>query len=164
MQKRHIKHPFGPVITKKARILILGSVPSLKSVEHGFYYMHPQNRFWKVLGELLGEEMYSLPVPARIEILNRRGIALYDSVEECDIEGSSDSAISSIVPADIPALMRGTQIRHIFCNGAASYQSAVKYHPELAPITQKLPSTSPANAAYSLQKLCDEWRTILEWL
>ena len=164
MQKRHIKHPFGPVITKEARILILGSVPSLKSVEHGFYYMHPQNRFWKVLRELLGEELYSLPVPARVEVLNRRGIALYDSVEECDIEGSSDSAISGVIPADIPALMRGTQIRQIFCNGAASYLNAVKYHPELAPITQKLPSTSPANAAYSLQKLCDEWRTILEWL
>ena len=136
----------------------------MKSVEHGFYYMHPQNRFWKVLGELLGEELYFLPISGRIEILNGKGIALYDSVEECDIEGSSDSAISNVLPSDIPALLRGTQIKRIFCNGAASYSYAVKFHPELAPIIQKLPSTSPANAACSLNKLCEEWRVIMEWL
>ncbi len=164
MQNRHVKHPFGPVITPQARILILGSVPSLKSVEFGFYYMHPQNRFWKVLEKLLGEELYSAPISTRAAILDRRGVALYDSVEECDITGSSDSAISSVIPADLPALLKGTKIARIFCNGNASYLYAVKYHPELSEKMIKLPSTSPANAAYSFDRLCDEWREILNWL
>ena len=159
-----VNHSFPPFYEQDSEILILGSFPSVKSREAGFYYMHKQNRFWKVLGELLGEELYFLPISGRIEILNGKGIALYDSVEECDIEGSSDSAISNVLPADIPALLRGTQIKHIFCNGAASYSYAVKFHPELAPIIQKLPSTSPANAACSLHKLCEEWRVIMEWL
>ena len=164
MQKRHVKHPFGPVITNEARILILGSVPSLKSVQFGFYYMHPQNRFWKTLGILLDEELYDAPISVRKDILNIRGVALYDSVEECDIESSSDSAISNVVPADLPALIHGTKIARVFCNGNASYLYAGKYHPELAEINTKLPSTSPANAAFSFERLCDEWKVILEYL
>lgn len=164
MQIRHVKHPFGPVITKEARILILGSVPSLKSVERGFYYMHPQNRFWKMLGVLLGERLYDVPVFERAEILNKRGIALYDSVEECDILGSSDSAITNVVPADLPALLDGTRVARIFCNGSASYLYASKFHPSLADIMQKMPSTSPANASFSLDKLCESWRVILDYL
>ena len=164
MQKRHVKHPFGPVITNEARILILGSVPSLKSVHFGFYYMHPQNRFWKMLGALLGEQLYDAPISDRARILNERGVALYDSVEECDIEGSSDSAISNVVPADLPALLSGTKITRVFCNGNASYLYAVKFHPQLADIITKLPSTSPANAAFSFERLCDEWKVILEYL
>lgn len=164
MQKRHVKHPFGPVISKEARVLILGSVPSLKSVENGFYYMHPQNRFWKVLETLLGERLYDVPVYERAEILMRRGVALYDSVEECDIEGSSDSAIFNVVPADIPALIQGTNICRIFANGAASYKYATAYHPSLVPIISRLPSTSPANAAFSFDRLCSAWRVILQYL
>ena len=163
MQNRHVKHPFGAVIDSKSKILILGSVPSVKSVENNFYYMHPKNRFWKVLSALLGIDLYSADIPTRKCVLLANNIALYDSVEECDISGSSDSKISNVIPADIPKLIEGTQISHIFCNGAASYTYLLKYHPQLAPITSKLPSTSPANAACSLESLVEQWRTIMQY-
>ena len=164
MTKRHVKHPFGAVITNEARVLILGSVPSVKSVENGFYYMHPQNRFWRVMSRLLGEELVGASVEERIACLNRRQIALYDSVEECDIEGSNDSKISNVVPADLPALINAAKIERVFANGDASYRYAVKYHPALEGMLVRLPSTSPANAAYSLDRLVDEWRIILNFL
>ena len=159
MQNRHVKHPFGAVIDSECKILILGSVPSVKSVENNFYYMHPKNRFWKVLSALLGEDLYSADIPTRKRVLLSNNIALYDSVEECDISGSSDSKISNVIPADIPKLIEGTRISHIFCNGTASYANLLKYHPQLAPITTKLPSTSPANAACSLESLFEAWHT-----
>ena len=161
MQSRHVKHPFGAVIDKNSKVLILGSVPSVKSVENNFYYMHPKNRFWKVLSALLGEDLYSADIETRKSTLLAHNIALYDSVEECDILGSSDSEISNVIPADIPQLISGTQISHIFCNGAASYANLMKYHPQLEGMTTKLPSTSPANAACSLTKLIEVWKTIL---
>lgn len=164
MQKRHVKHPFPAVIDKESRILILGSVPSVKSVEGNFYYMHPQNRFWKVLGALFNENFYDSDIDTRKELLHTHGIAMYDSVEECDIVGSSDSAIENIVPADIPSLVRNSRISQIFCNGNASYKYLAEFHPQLAKITQKLPSTSPANAAFSLERLIDKWRVLLEYL
>ena len=164
MQIRHVKHPFGAVINENSRILILGSVPSVKSVEGNFYYMHPQNRFWKVLSVLLEEELYFATVPERERVLLSRGVALYDSVEECDIYGSSDGKIANVIPADIPKLLSQADIRRIFCNGAASYEYLIKYHPQLKEMAAKLPSTSPANAAYSLDKLADEWKVILNYI
>ncbi|MDE6302259.1 MAG: DNA-deoxyinosine glycosylase, partial [Clostridia bacterium] len=146
MQLRHIKHPFGAVIDKNCKILILGSVPSVKSVEGSFYYMHPHNRFWKVMSALLGEDLIAADITTRAAILLKHHIALYDSVEECDIEGSSDSKISNVIPADIPSLIASTSITRIFCNGTASYNNLLKYHPNLENIATKLPSTSPANA------------------
>ncbi len=163
MKKRHIKHPFGAVISPEARILILGSVPSVKSVEHGFYYMHPQNRFWRVLGALLDENLYDMDVEGRKKVLIRRGIALYDSVEECDIEGSSDSAISNVIGVSLPSLICGTKIKKIFANGNASYKYALKFNPQYADMLTKLPSTSPANAALSLDDLTESWRVILDF-
>ena len=160
MQNRHVKHPFGAVIDNECKILILGSVPSVKSVENNFYYMHPKNRFWKVMSALLGVDLYSADIDTRKRVLLSHGIALYDSVEECDISGSSDSKISNVIPADIPKLIKNTKISHIFCNGAASYANLLKYHPQLEAITTKLPSTSPANAACSLEKLIEAWRTL----
>ncbi len=160
--QRHVKHPFSAVKDENSRILILGSVPSVKSVEFDFYYMHPQNRFWRVLSHLLNEDFYVMSKEQKITTLLRHGIALYDSVEECDIEGSKDTAITGVIPADIPSIMQGTQIKHIFCNGKASYEYLVKYHPQLANITAVLPSTSPANATYSLDKLIEKWKAIVE--
>lgn len=164
MQNRHIKHPFGAVIDKNCKIIILGSVPSVKSVEGNFFYMHPKNRFWVVMSALLGTDLYNADIKIRTKTLISRNIALYDSVEECDIMGSSDSKISNVIPADIPALMTGTGISHIFCNGAASYNYLVKFHPQLAKMTVKLPSTSPANAACSLERLIGEWAIILDYI
>lgn len=160
---RHVKHPFPAVTSKNARILILGSVPSIKSVENGFYYMHLQNRFWRVLSRLFDEDFTSMSKVEKSAALIRHDIALYDSVEECDIESSKDSAIYNVTPADIEKIMSETKIERIFCNGKASFNYLVKYHPDLAEIAEILPSTSPANAAYSLEKLTAEWRKILEY-
>lgn len=162
MNMRHIKHPFPAVVDSKSRILILGSVPSIKSVENNFYYMHPKNRFWKVLSAIFGVDLYSATVDERISFLLEHKIALYDSVEECDIEASKDSAISNVVPADIPSLVAKSEISHIYCNGKASLHYLLSAYPEYEGITTLLPSTSPANAQFSLEKLIEAWKVILE--
>lgn len=159
---RHIKHPFPAVVDSKSRILILGSVPSIKSVENNFYYMHPKNRFWKVLSAIFGVDLYSATVDERISFLLEHKIALYDSVEECDIEASKDSAISNVVPADIPSLVAKSEILHIFCNGKASLYYLLSAYPEYESITTLLPSTSPANAQFSLEKLIEAWKVIIK--
>lgn len=162
MNMRHIKHPFPAVVDSKSRILILGSVPSIKSVENNFYYMHPKNRFWKVLSAIFGVDLYSATVDERISFLLKNKIALYDSVEECDIEASKDSAISNVVPADIPSLVAKSEISHIFCNGKASLYYLLSAYPEYESITTLLPSTSPANAQFSLEKLIEAWKVIVK--
>ena len=162
MNMRHIKHPFPAVVDSKSRILILGSVPSIKSVENNFYYMHPKNRFWKVLSAIFGVDLYSATVDERISSLLENKIALYDSVEECDIEASKDSAISNVVPADIPSLVAKSEISHIFCNGKASLYYLLSAYPEYESITTLLPSTSPANAQFSLEKLIEAWKVIIK--
>ncbi len=159
---RHIKHPFSAVVDSKSRILILGSVPSIKSVENNFYYMHPKNRFWKVLSAIFGVDLYSATVDERISFLLENKIALYDSVEESDIEASKDSAISNVVPADIPSLVAKSEISHIFCNGKASLYYLLSAYPEYESITTLLPSTSPANAQFSLEKLIEAWKVIIK--
>lgn len=162
MNMRHIKHPFPAVVDSKSRILILGSVPSIKSVENNFYYMHPKNRFWKVLSAIFDVDLYSATVDERISFLLKNKIALYDSVEECDIEASKDSAISNVVPADIPSLVAKSEISHIFCNGKASLYYLLSAYPEYESITTLLPSTSPANAQFSLEKLIEAWKVIIK--
>lgn len=162
MNMRHIKHPFPAVVDSKSRILILGSVPSIKSVENNFYYMHPKNRFWKVLSAIFGVDLYSATVDERISFLLENKIALYDSVEECDIEASKDSAISNVVSADIPSLVAKSEISHIFCNGKASLYYLLSAYPEYESITTLLPSTSPANAQFSLEKLIEAWKVIIK--
>ncbi len=162
MNMRHIKHPFPAVVDSKSRILILGSVPSIKSVENNFYYMHPKNRFWKVLSAIFGVDLYSATVDERISFLLENKIALYDSVEESDIEASKDSAISNVVPADIPSLVAKSEISHIFCNGKASLYYLLSAYPEYESITTLLPSTSPANAQFSLEKLIEAWKVIIK--
>ncbi len=158
---RHVKHPFPAVIDKGCHTLILGSVPSVKSVEGNFYYMHPRNRFWKVLSAIFGKDLYGASIEERKSFLLSRGIALYDSVEECDIESSKDSAIFNVVPADVPSLILQADIRRILCNGKASYNYLVSAYPELKSMAISLPSTSPANAAISLEELVTIWQSAL---
>lgn len=160
MQTRHIKHPFPPVIDENSLVLILGSVPSVKSVEHNFYYMHPQNRFWRVLSRLFDTDLYNADTEFKIKFLLAHRLALYDSIEECDILGSSDNNISCVVYADIPSLLEKSNIKHIFCNGKASYRYLIKAYPQYENITIPLPSTSPANAAYSIDRLLSDWQII----
>ncbi len=160
---QQLSHRFSPVFSKKSRILILGTFPSVKSREQNFYYGHPQNRFWKVLAEITKE-----PIPTNIQekqqLLLSHHIAVWDVIHRCEIIGSSDSSIRNVVPADLPRLLALTSVEAIFGNGAKACQLFNTYtapmladYPELAQI-KKLPSTSPANASWSLERLTECWR------
>lgn len=153
-------HTFDPVFDERSRVLILGSFPSVKSREQGFYYGHPQNRFWKVLSVV-----FSSPVPQSVEekktLLLSNGVALWDVAESCEINGSADSSMKNVRPNDIYTLLYSTDINRVFANGktaARLYERFILPQTNI-PITA-LPSTSPANAAFSLEDLCDRWKTI----
>ena len=157
-------HGFGPVYDENSRVLILGSFPSVKSREVAFYYGHPQNRFWRVLGRV-----FSDPVPAGTEerkaYLLRHGVALWDSIVSCEITGSADSAIRDPEPADLSLILSVAPIRAIFCNGSLSHTLLLKSGNAPAGIPVfRLPSTSPAKAAWSEDRLTKEWRTVAEYL
>lgn len=162
--QEHHTHIFEPVCDRNSRILILGTFPSVKSRETRFYYGHPQNRFWKVLAGLMGKT-----VPATIEdkklFLADSRIAVWDVIESCDITGSSDSSIKNVVPADIKGLLDRTDIRRIYANGGAAGKLYRKFVQDTCGREiEVLPSTSPANAAYSLERLIQEWSRITEVL
>ena len=161
-QYEHVKHTFEPVYNENSRILILGSLPSVKSREQGFYYGHPQNRFWKVLAGLLEVEE-----PKTIEekkaMLLKNGIAIWDVLESCDIQGSSDSSIKNPVAADIPGLLKKTHIKKIYVNGTTAGKYYKKYILPLTGIEAViLQSTSPLNCRYDLEKLMENWSMILK--
>ena len=153
-----IVHPIPPLFDAQSRLLILGSFPSVKSREAGFFYGHPQNRFWRVTAAVFSE-----PVPQTIDekraFLLRCKIALWDVIAACDITGSSDSSIRNVVPNDLSVILNAAPIRQIYVNGGTAARFYDKYQ---RPITGKeairLPSTSPANAAWSLEKLCAAWQ------
>lgn len=153
-----LSHTFAPVYDENSRILILGTFPSVKSRENRFYYGHPQNRFWRVTAALTGSA-----VPRTIEekkkMLLEGRIAIWDVIASCEIEGSSDSSIRSVVPNDIAGLLKQTRIQAVFCNGAKAYELYVKYcETACGKKAVKLPSTSPANAAWSLERLTGSWK------
>ena len=152
-----VDHPFDPVVSPESRVLILGSFPSVKSREQGFYYGHPQNRFWRVLAEVFDEPL-PLTIPAKRELVLRHGLALWDVIASCEITGSSDASVKNAVPVDIAQVMHTADIQAVLCNGALSGKLYARY---LLPITGidavVLPSTSPANAAWTLPRLVDAW-------
>ena len=158
----HVKHTFEPVYDDNSKILILGSLPSVKSREQGFYYGHPQNRFWKVLARLLEwEEPQS--IEEKKEMLLKNQIAIWDVLESCDIQGSSDSSIKNPVAADIPGLLEKTKIEKIYVNGTTAGKYYKKYLlPLIGVEAVVLQSTSPLNCRYNLDKLVDNWRVILK--
>ena len=161
MEYEHIVHSFEPVYDKDSEILILGTLPSVKSRENNFYYGHKQNRFWKVLATLLKE-----PVPETIEekkaMLLAHRIALWDVNQSCDIKGSSDSSIKNVQPTDIGMILEKTNMTQIYANGNKAGQLYKRYQFPITGIEATvLPSTSPANAAWSLARLCEAWKTIL---
>ena len=156
----HVTHEFPPLFDADSEVLILGSIPSPRSREQGFYYGHPQNRFWKVMAAVLEE-----PLPETIgekkAMLLKHHIALWDSLEGCDIAGASDSSIKNPVPTDIPALLKKTKIQKIFTTGAAAQKYYDKYQLPLTGIPAvKLPSTSPANCAVKTETLVKEYSAI----
>ncbi len=150
-------HPIPPLYNGQSRVLVLGSFPSVKSREAGFFYHHPQNRFWKVISAL-----YEEPLPATIEgkrdLLLRNRIAVWDVIQSCEITGSADSSIKNVVPNDLALVLEHSGVEQIFANGSTSYQLYMKYiYPDTGIEIRKLPSTSPANATYSLSRLLEEW-------
>ncbi len=162
MNAGRIVHPFPPLFCGESDTLILGSFPSVKSREAMFFYGHPQNRFWKLAAMLFGE-----PVPETIEektalILNNR-LALWDSIKSCTITGSSDSSVRDVVPNDLSLIFENSRVNRVFCNGALSHKMYMKYiFPETNVKAVKLPSTSPANAAFSIDRLYEHWKIILD--
>lgn len=159
-----IIHPLKPLFDENSKILILGSFPSIKTREYGFFYGHPQNRFWKIL-EILFDEELSRDIKERKEFLLRHKIALYDSIYKCDIIGSSDASIKNVIPSDLGIIKESANIEKVFCNGGTSFKYYEKYHAKKLKIeAEKLPSTSPANARYRLEDLLEEWSMILQYL
>ena len=153
----HIVHSFEPFFRADSKILIVGSLPSVKSRENGFYYGHPQNRFWKMLAMIFSEET-PLSIEEKKCFLEKHKIAVYDSISECTICGSSDSSISNVVPSDIEKIVSACKIAKILANGKTAAKYFLKYQDKnLCSMLKTLPSTSPANAVYSVQKLVEIW-------
>lgn len=157
-------HNIPPVYDERSRVLILGSFPSVKSRETEFFYGHPQNRFWKVIAALCGA-----PVPETVaqkkELLLLNGIALWDVIAVCSVDGSADSSIKNAVPNDISSLLSETNIKHIFLNGKTAEKYYNRYMKSAVDIPALcLPSTSPANAAKKLDALVEDWSIIKKFL
>ena len=152
-----VRHPFPPLCDDKSRVLILGSLPSVASRARNFYYMHPQNRFWRVMGALLGVNLHDADTETKKSVLLRRGVALYDVILECRITGSGDASIKDAVPADVGSILAAAPIEAVFLNGNKAYDLFRKHFPALAEKAIKLPSTSPANAAWTTAALTEEW-------
>lgn len=156
-------HTFEPIFDKNSEILVLGSFPSVKSRENNFYYAHPQNRFWRVVASV-----YSCPVPKNVEekknMLLSNKIAVWDVIKSCEITGSADSTIKSVIPNDLSEILSVADIKKIYANGKTAQSLYNKYIKKNTGVDIfSLPSTSPANAAYSLEKLIKEWKIINEY-
>lgn len=157
-----LTHTISPIYDEHSAVLILGSFPSVRSREVGFFYGHPQNRFWRVLASV-----FETPVPEAVkdktDFLLHHHIALWDVAASCDIQGSSDSTLTHVVPNDLTPILATAPIRRIFVNGATAaryYERLIR--PQIGREATLLPSTSPANATWSLDRLVEAWRIILE--
>jgi hypoxanthine-DNA glycosylase len=156
----YLQHPFGPLFNESSRVLILGSFPSVKSREQNFFYGHPQNRFWRVIAAVFDQ-----PVPHDIEekkqLILTNGLALWDSIASCEITGSSDASIKNARANDIGIILDNCEIERIYCNGRKSHELYCKYiEPQTGRKAICLPSTSPANAQWTLERLIDAWSVI----
>jgi hypoxanthine-DNA glycosylase len=155
-----VVHPIEPVFDEDSKILILGSFPSVKSREQQFFYGHKQNRFWRVLSQV-----WDCPLPESIpkkkEMLLGHHAALWDVIASCEITGSSDASIRNVRPNDLSRILETADIQKIYTNGAKAYELYQKYiYPVNGRKAYKLPSTSPANAGYSLERLVECWMVI----
>ena len=161
MERQTVVHPFEPVFDQNSKILILGSLPSVKSRENAFYYGNPNNRFWQVIAAVTNQ-----PLPHSVEekrmLLLSQGIALWDVIGQCEISGSADASIHHPIFNDIAGLVAKTRIRTIFMNGHKAYELYTKssLNDGIMNTVVSLPSTSPANAGQSLAQLIEKWRII----
>lgn len=153
-------HPIPPLFDQNSKVLILGSFPSVKSREQEFFYGHPQNRFWKVISKIFCETEPNT-VDEKRKLILENNLALWDVIAECEIIGSSDLSIKNVVPNDISSLIKKTNIKKIFTNGKTAEKYYIKY---IEPVTGIkavcLPSTSPANAGWQIERLVNAWSVI----
>ena len=184
-QKTTVQHTIAPVWNSQSRVLILGTMPSPASRGAGFFYMHPQNRFWRALPAVFGERLeynnagkrgaddqaakLAAAIDERKNFLLRRKIALWDVLLKCEIRGAADASIQNAVPNDFTQIFEQSQIRRVYCAGKSAYNlwqkhCAALYEPFCQQSAACLPSPSPANAAWSFDRLLAEWKIILEWL
>ena len=158
--KTRLNHPFGPLYDENSRVLILGSFPSVKSREQNFFYGHPQNRFWKVVS-IIFEQSVPQTVEEKKQLILSSGLALWDSIASCEITGSSDSSIRNAQANDIRIILDSCNMERIYCHGRKSHELYKKYiEPQTGREAVCLPSTSPANAQWTLERLIEEWSVI----
>lgn len=156
-----VSHPFEPVVDAGCHTLVLGSFPSVKSRENEFYYGHPQNRFWRMIAAVLYEKE-PVSIEEKRAMLLRHGIALWDVIASCEITGSSDASVRNAVPVEIARVTGSASIRRVICNGALAGKLYRRYlQPLLGIEAAVMPSTSPANAAWTLPRLIEAWKTAL---
>jgi hypoxanthine-DNA glycosylase len=151
-------HPIPPVFDENSRILLLGSFPSVKSRETAFFYGHKQNRFWKVISAVF-DSSEPQTIPEKKAFLIKNGIALWDVIASCDIEGSADNTIKNVTPNDLSLILNNAKIERIFVNGGTAARFYKRYiEPAIGISAITLPSTSPANAAWSAERLTNYWK------
>lgn len=176
---QHIEHGFEPVFDERSRVLVLGSFPSVLSRANAFYYGNPQNRFWRVLAACLGSPVppnegdalagnepatLDASIAAKRAMLLNGGVALWDVIESCDIKGSSDASIKNVVPARVELITSNASIEQVICNGGTAGRLYKRYLQERTCLPAVvLPSTSPANAAWRLERLVERWREAVDW-
>ena len=165
MALEHIEHDIPPTFDERSRVLVLGTMPSPRSREVGFNYGHPRNRFWPVMAALAGEDVPATTEDRRAFCL-RHGIALWDVLASCDIRGASDTSIRNARPNRLSLVTRAAPIRAVFCTGAKAYElyQRLGCEQECGLPATKLPSTSPANAAWSLDRLIEAYATVFDCL
>ena len=161
MERTKQIHPIPPLYDANSRVLILGSFPSVKSRKAIFLYGHPQNRFWRVLADIFGE-VPPETVEEKKSLALRHGVALWDVIAQCEIAGSSDASITNVLPNDLSAILNAADIRAVFCNGNTAYTYYNKYcRAQTKRDAILLPSTSPANARWTREKLVQTWGAAL---
>lgn len=159
-----IRQMLEPIYDKNSIVLILGTFPSVKSREAQFYYQNPRNRFWKVLSQIVQCNTYNTIEEKKSMLINNK-IAVWDVVESCEITGSSDSSIKSVTAADLSIILDNANVEKIYANGDKAFKLYMKYiYPTTKREITKLPSTSPANAKFSLERLTEEWGQLKNYL
>ena len=162
MKENRVIHPLSPVYDANSRVLILGSFPSVRSRETGFFYGHPRNRFWKVLAEVF-EDAVPETIAEKKAFLLKHGVAVWDVIASCEIKGSSDASITNVRVNDLSVILDKADIRNIYVNGSKAERIYVKYmENQIGRKCIRLPSTSPANAAWSLERLAEHWAVLRE--
>ena len=155
------KHPFEPVYDSDSKILILGTVPSVVSCQKGFYYMHPTNRFWKILSDIYQADFYHASIEEKKKLILSHHLALFDVIERCQIKRSSDQSIKDVKIQSFTTLLENSNIEKVLLNGKKAFEIWSRIYPEWKDKSICLPSTSSANATWKTEDLKNQWEKAL---